>query len=87
MSKILVLFNSMYGRTAAMTQAVTEGARSVLPYTVKGQMRMDEVTGGTPYGASTQAGDGQRQPSANELDGARFQGRHVALIAAKLAAP
>jgi len=46
---------------------------------------MDEITGGTPYGATTLAGlDGSRQPSANELDGARYQGRHVAEITAKL---
>jgi len=58
-----------------------------LPYTWAGQMKLDEVTGGSPYGATTiAAGDGSRQPSANELDGARFQGRHVAQIAAKLAA-
>jgi multimeric flavodoxin WrbA len=46
----------------------------------------DEVTGGTPYGASTIARghQGDRQPSANELEGARFQGRHVAEIAAAL---
>lgn len=55
-----------------------------LPYSFKGQMRQDEITGGTPYGASTIAGHGERQPSANELDGARFQGRHVASIAVKL---
>jgi NAD(P)H dehydrogenase (quinone) len=56
-----------------------------LPYSFQGQMRMDEVTGGTPYGASTLAGgDGSRQPTANEIDGARFQGRHVAGIAARL---
>ena len=56
-----------------------------LPYSFKGQNRLDEVTGGTPYGASTIAGgDGSRQPSENELDGARFQGRHVAEITAKL---
>ncbi len=56
-----------------------------LPYSFKGQMKGDEMTGGSPYGASTLAGmDGKRQPSANELDGARFQGRHVARIAAKL---
>ena len=48
---------------------------------------MDEITGGTPYGASTLAGsDGSRQPSENELAIARFQGKHVAKIAAKLAA-
>jgi NAD(P)H dehydrogenase (quinone) len=58
-----------------------------LPYSAAGQMRMDEITGGSPYGASTIAGaDGSRQPSANELELARFQGRHVAGIAAKVAA-
>ena len=56
-----------------------------LPYSFAGQMKMDEITGGSPYGATTlAAGDGSRQPSANELEGARFQGRHVAEIAAKL---
>jgi NAD(P)H dehydrogenase (quinone) len=58
-----------------------------LPYTFKGNMVMDEVSGGTPYGATTLAGpDGGRAPSENELAGARFQGRHVAEIAAKLSA-
>ena len=60
-----------------------------LPYSFKGQMRMDEITGGSPYGASTLADDGNgghRDPSENELDGARFQGRHVAEIALALAA-
>jgi NAD(P)H dehydrogenase (quinone) len=57
-----------------------------LPYAFAGQMNMDEITGGSPYGASTLAkGDGSRQPSANELAGARFQGRHVAEIAKKIA--
>ena len=56
-----------------------------LPYSFAGQTRMDEVTGGSPYGATTLAGgDGSRQPSESELDGARFQGRHVAEIAARL---
>jgi NAD(P)H dehydrogenase (quinone) len=56
-----------------------------LPYSYAGQTRLDEITGGSPYGATTIAGgDGSRRPSANELDGARFQGRHVAEIAAKL---
>ncbi len=56
-----------------------------LPYTFAGQMRIDEITGGSPYGASTIAGgDGKRMPSENELDAARFQGRHVAEIAGKL---
>jgi NAD(P)H dehydrogenase (quinone) len=56
-----------------------------LPYSFAGQMNMDEITGGSPYGASTLAkGDGSRQPSTNELDGARFQGRHVAEITAAL---
>lgn len=57
-----------------------------LPYSAQGQMRMDEITGGSPYGATTLAGgDGSRQPSANEIDLAKFQGRHVAEIAGKLA--
>ncbi|MFM9858073.1 NAD(P)H:quinone oxidoreductase [Pseudoxanthobacter sp. M-2] len=58
-----------------------------LPYAFQGQMGVDEVKGGTPYGASTIAGgDGSRQPSEVELAGARFQGEHVAKIAAKLSA-
>jgi len=56
-----------------------------LPYSFQGQMRLDEVTGGSPYGATTiAAGDGSRQPSETELDGARYQGRHIAEIANKL---
>lgn len=58
-----------------------------LPYSFQGQMGVQEVTGGSPYGATTIAdGDGSRQPSDNELAGARFQGAHVARIAAKLRA-
>jgi NAD(P)H dehydrogenase (quinone) len=57
-----------------------------LPYSFAGQMGVKEVTGGSPYGASTISdSDGSRQPSANELAGARFQGKHIAQIAAKLA--
>ncbi len=57
-----------------------------LPYTFQGQTRIDEVTGGSPYGASTIAGGrGERLPSENELAAARFQGRHVTAIAKKLA--
>lgn len=57
-----------------------------LPYAEKRQARMDEITGGSPYGASTIAGgDGSRQPSENELAMARYQGRHVTLIAKKIA--
>ena len=56
-----------------------------LPYAFQGQMRIDEITGGSPYGASTIAGgSGERMPSENELDAARFQGKHVADIAKKL---
>jgi NAD(P)H dehydrogenase (quinone) len=56
-----------------------------LPYAFQGQMGVSEVMGSSPYGASTIAGnDGSRQPSQVELEGARFQGRHVAQIAAKL---
>src|SRR5699024_6456674 len=56
-----------------------------LPYSFAGQTRMDEVVGGSPYGASTIAdGDGSRQPSQTELDGARFQGQLIAQTAKKL---
>ena len=58
-----------------------------LPYAFKGQNGVTEVMGNSPYGASTIANnDGSRQPSKIELDGARYQGKHVAQIAAKLAA-
>jgi NAD(P)H dehydrogenase (quinone) len=57
-----------------------------VPYACAGLTKMDEITGGSPYGATTLAGaDGSRQPSANELDIARYQGKHVAELAAKLA--
>lgn len=57
-----------------------------VPYACAGLTKMDEITGGSPYGATTLAGaDGKRQPSANELDIARYQGQHVAELAAKLA--
>ncbi|HVP56900.1 MAG TPA: NAD(P)H:quinone oxidoreductase, partial [bacterium] len=57
-----------------------------LPYAFDGQTRMDEITGCSPYGASTIAGGkGERSPSENELAGARYQGKYVATIAAKLA--
>jgi NAD(P)H dehydrogenase (quinone) len=56
-----------------------------LPYSFQGQMRNDEITGGSPYGASTIAGtQGERTPTENELQAARFQGAHVATIASKL---
>jgi NAD(P)H dehydrogenase (quinone) len=56
-----------------------------LPYTFQGQTRIDEITGGSPYGASTIAGgQGERMPSENELAAARFQGKYVATIAFKL---
>ena len=58
-----------------------------LPYAFQGQSRMDQITGCSPYGASTIAGgQGERWASENELDGARFQGRYAADIAARLAA-
>ena len=57
-----------------------------LPYAFVGQMGVSEITGGSPYGATTIAGgQGERMPSANELDGARFQGRYVAGLAGRLA--
>ena len=56
-----------------------------LPYAFQGQTTLSEIVGGSPYGAGTIAGgDGARKPSALELEGARFQGRHVATIASKL---
>lgn len=56
-----------------------------LPYSFGGLTRMDEVTGGAPYGATTLAGaDGKRAPSENELEGGRFQGRHIAEITSTL---
>jgi len=58
-----------------------------LPYAFQGQMGVEEVKGGSPYGASTiTGGDGSRQPSQVELDAARYQGAHVAKIAAKISA-
>ena len=58
-----------------------------LPYAFQGQMGLGEILGGSPYGAATiTGGDGSRQPSAIELDGARYQGRHVAGIASRLKA-
>jgi NAD(P)H dehydrogenase (quinone) len=56
-----------------------------LPYAWQGQMTLEEISGGSPYGATTiTGGDGSRQPSKNELDGARYQGRYVAETAKKL---
>jgi NAD(P)H dehydrogenase (quinone) len=56
-----------------------------LPYGFAGQSTMDEISGGSPYGASTIAGpDGSRTPSKNELDGAYFQGQHVARMLARM---
>jgi NAD(P)H dehydrogenase (quinone) len=58
-----------------------------LPYSFQGQMGLDEIKGGTPYGASTITGaDGSRMPSAVELEGARYQGAHVARVANALKA-
>jgi NAD(P)H dehydrogenase (quinone) len=57
-----------------------------LPYAFQGQMGIGEITGGSPYGASTIAGgQGERKPSANELEAAKFQGRYAAQLAEKLA--
>jgi NAD(P)H dehydrogenase (quinone) len=58
-----------------------------MPYTFGGQTRSDRIVGGSPYGAGTIAGaDGARRPTDTDLDGARFQGRHVAQVAATLTA-
>ena len=70
----------------AMTVLIHHGMLIAgLPYSFKGQMGQDEIHGGTPYGASTVAGDGSAQPKAVDLDGARFQGRFIAETAAALA--
>jgi NAD(P)H dehydrogenase (quinone) len=56
-----------------------------LPFAFQGISRIDEVTGGSPYGASTITGaDGKRMPSENELEGARFQGEHIARLAKQM---
>lgn len=55
-----------------------------LPYSFQGQGTMDEISGGSPYGASTVVGDGSRMPSENELEGARYQGWYLASLVAKL---
>jgi NAD(P)H dehydrogenase (quinone) len=56
-----------------------------LPYAFQGQTRIDEITGGSPYGASTIAGgDGSRQPTENELEGVRYQARYLAETGLKL---
>jgi NAD(P)H dehydrogenase (quinone) len=56
-----------------------------VPYACAGLVNMTEISGGSPYGATTVAGaDGSRQPSANELDIARYQGKHVAELATRL---
>lgn len=74
MSRVLVPHHSMYGRGEAMANAVVEGTGRVA------------VEGGSPYGTTTIAdGEGSRQPSEVALDMARFQGRHVAQVAARLA--
>jgi NAD(P)H dehydrogenase (quinone) len=72
---------------SVLTSLMHHGMITVgLPYAYAGLTKMDEVTGGTPYGASTIASvDGSRQPSENELAGGRFQGRHIAEIATALA--
>lgn len=57
-----------------------------VPYACAGLVKMDEITGGSPYGATTLAGtNGERQPSENELEIARYQGKHVVEIAQKIA--
>ena len=71
---------------SVLTSLMHHGLITVgLPYSYAGLVKMDEVTGGTPYGATTLAGpDGSRKPSENELAGGRFQGRHIAEITAAL---
>lgn len=90
--KVNIIFNSLYGHIYRLAEAVAEGTLLHhgmiivgVPYSEKRQMTLDEITGGSPYGASTIAGpDGSRQPSENELAIARFQGRWVAEITKRL---
>jgi NAD(P)H dehydrogenase (quinone) len=72
--------------TSVLTSMLHHGMITVgLPYAYSGLVRMDEITGGAPYGAATVTGaDGSRQPSQNELDGARFQGKHIAEVSGSL---
>jgi multimeric flavodoxin WrbA len=101
MPKVLVLYYSSYGHMEQMANAAAEGARQAgaeavvkrVPELVSedvarnAQFKLDrdEISGGSPYGATTiTGGQGQRMPSQNELDAARFQGRLVAETAAKL---
>jgi NAD(P)H dehydrogenase (quinone) len=71
---------------SVLTSLMHHGMITVgLPYSYPGLVKMDEVTGGAPYGASTIAApDGSRQPTENELAGGRFQGRHIAEVTAAL---
>jgi NAD(P)H dehydrogenase (quinone) len=76
-STILSFFNTLFHHGMVVVG---------LPYSFQGQMIIDEVSGASPYGASTIAGpQGERTPSENELSAARFQGKHVATLAMKLA--
>ena len=77
-----VLVDSERLANTILAELLTEAG---LPYSFAGQMRIDEITGCSPYGASTIAGGkGERMPSENELAGARFQGKHVAEITGRL---
>jgi multimeric flavodoxin WrbA len=70
---------------SSMRELDSAVSAAVMSFGASAMTNMNEITGGTPYGASTLANaDGSRQPSANELDGARYQGKHVAQITAKL---
>ena len=73
------------GQETTLFTIITNLLHFGMTVVVAGQMKVDEITGGAPYGATTIAGlDAQRQPSENELAGARYQGRAIAETAAKL---
>jgi NAD(P)H dehydrogenase (quinone) len=73
------------GRETTLFTIITKLLHFGMTVVFAGQMKVDEITGGAPYGATTIAGlDAQRQPSENELAGARYQGRAIAETAAKL---
>lgn len=93
MTRVQIVFYSMYGHVHLLAEAVAEGARrvpgaEVSVFQVPELGNVDGITGGTPYGASTVAKlDGSRLPSANELAIARFQGEHATAIGQRLARP
>jgi multimeric flavodoxin WrbA len=77
LKRLAILQDNLHGLRTVTVWAVERK----VPYSASGQMRLEELTGGTPYGATTISGpDNKRQPSANEVELATFQGKHVAEV-------